>query len=171
MKKVLLPIAGVMLFIVAIGLLQNRFAGSFYNPIQQNSATPTPTPALEQKEILVGETAITVEVAKTDEERRQGLSGREPLRENTGMLFDFDENSRPSFWMKDMNFAIDIIWIDDGEVVAIKKEVQPEPDTPEEELTLYPAPQPIDYVLEVNAGYSEENNIEVGDSVDLSNFN
>jgi uncharacterized membrane protein (UPF0127 family) len=71
--------------------------------------------------------------------------------------------------MKDMRFAIDIIWIDDEKIVQIDKAIQPpEEGTPDEELILYTVNQPIDYVLEVNAGFVEKNNIEKGDPVDLS---
>jgi hypothetical protein len=165
MKKILLPIIGVIIFITGIGLLQNRFAGSFYNPLQQGE---TATPAPETKGVSVANNKILVEIAESDQQRRQGLSGRESLAEGTGMLFVFEEDSRPTFWMDDMNFAIDIVWIDNGRIVAVENNVQPEDGVTEENLTLYPAPQPIDYVLEVNAGYSEEHNLKIGDSVDFS---
>ena len=77
----------------------------------------------------------------------------------------------PPFWMKDMKFAIDIIWINDSEIVQIDKNVQPPaPNTVDEDLLLYIPSQPIDYVLEVNANFTEENNIKVGDSIDLSSL-
>lgn len=164
MKNVLLPIIGVILFITAIGLFQNRFEGSFYNPIQQE--TPTPTP--EKKEISIAGNTLMVDVAQTDEQRKRGLSGRDSLEEGTGMLFVFDENSRPTFWMKDVSFAIDIIWVDDGKIVGIDKDVQPEKAVAEEELALYPAPQPIDYAIEVNAGYNDGHLLNEGDTVNLS---
>lgn len=169
MKKVLVPIAGVVVFITLIGLLQNRFAGSFYNPLQQETKTPTPTPEL--KKITVAGNPLEVEIADSDEERRKGLSKRDFLGEGFGMLFVFRENERPTFWMKDMSFAIDIIWIDDGKVVGIDENAQPEKGVPEDDLALYPAPQRVDHVLEVNAGYSRENSLNIGDSVDLTGIN
>lgn len=166
MKKVLLPIASVVVFIILIGLLQTKFAGSFYNPLQKS-----PSPPPERKEISIAESRVAVEVADNDEERREGLSKRNVLPEGTGMLFVFNEDERPIFWMKDMNFAIDIIWVNDGKIVGIEENIKPEPDLSEEELTLYPAPQEIDHVIEVNAGYSQDHSLKVGDSVDLSNIN
>jgi uncharacterized membrane protein (UPF0127 family) len=166
MKKVLLPIAGVIVFIILIGLLQAKFAGSFYNPLQKS-----PSPVPERKEILIAENRVTVEIADNDEERRKGLSKRDSLGEGTGMLFVFEENERPTFWMKNMNFAIDIIWVNDEKIVGIEKNIKPEPGLSEEKLTLYPAPQEIDHVIEVNAGYSQDHSLKVGDSVDLSNIN
>lgn len=168
MKKVLLPIIAVMVFITAIGILQNRFQGSFYNPLEQ-TAKPSPTP--ETKVISISSNALTVEVADSNEERIKGLSDKESLPEDSGMVFVFAGDSRPSFWMKDMNFAIDIIWVKDEKIVGIEKDVEPEPDVSEKNLTLYPAPQAIDHAIEVNAGYSEKNNLEVGDPVDLSSIN
>lgn len=86
------------------------------------------------------------------------------------MLFIFEkEDTRPSFWMEGMNFAIDIIWINDGEVVQIDLNVQrPPPDTPSSELKLYQPYIGIDYVLEVPAGFVKQAGIAVGDAVDLS---
>jgi uncharacterized membrane protein (UPF0127 family) len=169
MKKILLPIIGVIIFITAIGFLQNNFEGSFYNPLQDISPSPTPQPDL--KEILLGDNKLLVEIAKTNEERRQGLSDRGSLEKGQGMLFIFNDNKRPTFWMKDMNFAIDIIWVYQDKIVGIEENIQPEPNNKDEDLSLYPAPQMIDYVIEVNAGYSEENSLVTGNTVDLSSIN
>jgi hypothetical protein len=86
------------------------------------------------------------------------------LDENSGMIFVFN-NEKPVFWMKDTKIAIDIIWINDNKVVGIEKNVQPEQGKKDIELKRYPAPTAIDYVLEVNAGFSDRNNIKVGTSV------
>ena len=72
--------------------------------------------------------------------------------------------------MKGMLIPIDIIWINDGKVSLINENVpQPAtPDVPESNLPSYSPKDPIDYVLEVMAGFSKENKIKVGDAVDLS---
>jgi uncharacterized membrane protein (UPF0127 family) len=76
---------------------------------------------------------ITVEVADTDKLRVRGLSGHEPLTEKEGMLFVFDQASTDNcFWMKDMSFAIDMVWLDaEKQVVTVAPDVKPEsyPDT------------------------------------------
>ena len=69
--------------------------------------------------------------------------------------------------MKDMLIPIDIIWIADGEVVGVEETVQPEPNTPENQLKLYYPPQPITAVLELPAGSADKYNIKTGDSVTL----
>ncbi len=116
--------------------------------------------------IKIGDTKVTVEVVNTNESRSKGLSGRKSLCNNCGMLFDFGyENHTTSFWMKDMLIPIDIIWINDGKVVGIEKNAQPEPDKSDKELAKYSPPSPIDYVLEVNSGFSDKQLVEVGQSV------
>ena len=161
MKQIILPILAVAVFIVLVGFLTQG---------AQNGKFSLPNKAEKRTEITVGNIKIQVEIAKTDVERREGLSKKESLGDEEGMLFVFPQmNIQPPFWMKDMSFPIDIIWIDDGKVVQIDEDIPaPEANAPDEELTLYTVNQPIDYVLEVKAGFVEKNNIEKGDSVELS---
>jgi uncharacterized membrane protein (UPF0127 family) len=116
-----------------------------------------------QSTILVDEIPIVVTVVDTPESRAQGLSGRKSLAMGEGMFFVFETDGTPGFWMKDMDFAIDIIWISArGEVVDIHQGLQPDS---------YPASfrpkQPVRYVLEVPAGFTHMNNIHIGSKVDL----
>lgn len=123
---------------------------------------------IDTREVKIGNNRLFVEHASNEEERRKGLSGRTSLREDGGMLFSFgQENVLPSFWMKGMLIPIDIIWIDEWEVVKIHKNVQPEPEKSDSELTKYYSDGPIDNVIEVNAGFSNKNNIKVGDNVTI----
>lgn len=115
--------------------------------------------------ILVNNTPLFVEIADSQEKISKGLSGRKFLGKDEGMLFIFAKDKFPAFWMKDMNFPIDIIWINNGKIVGIEENVQPEPDKEEKFLKLYHPPEPVDMVLEVNAFFSKENGIKVGDSV------
>jgi uncharacterized membrane protein (UPF0127 family) len=129
-------------------------------------------PSLAKTKIYVGETEIFVEIADTFQKRQKGLSERESLAEGEGMLFIFAQKDiQPPFWMKEMKFAIDIIWIDDNKIVQINENVPaPEPDTPNSELKFYTPNQPIDYILEVNAGFVDEKGLKIGDNVDLSSL-
>ncbi len=106
---------------------------------------------------------IKVELALTKEEKIQGLSGREGLEENEGMLFIFDNPDKHYFWMKGMNFPIDIIWIaEDNHVIYIKK------DAPVENfLNTYGPEEDSKYVLEVISGFSEKHNLQIGDKVEF----
>ena len=150
MKQILLPLVATAAVIIAIGLLTQRI--QIYPP--------------QKRQIKVGNVTLSVEIADSEDERRNGLSGRSTLGKNDGMLFSFgQENVFPSFWMKEMLIPIDIIWIDEWEVVKIHENIQPEPERRDSELTKYYPDGPIDYVLEVNAGFSGENNLRVGDSI------
>ena len=112
---------------------------------------------------VVSINGIRIEIGRavTTEEKIQGLSGRDTLGEYKGMLFVYDEPDTYSFWMKSMQFPIDIIWIDGGhKVIDITKNIQPD-SFPRSFKPKYPAR----YVLEVNAGFSDKNNVAIGDKV------
>lgn len=106
---------------------------------------------------------VRVEIAGTPSLRARGLGGHSSLLENEGMLFVFPVDGKYSFWMKDMLFPIDIVWIAaDGHIVDIARNVSPEtyPQTFEPSV-------PVRYVLELPAGYSDAHNVLVGDRVRL----
>jgi len=103
---------------------------------------------IQSKIIKINDTSLKVEVVDTPETRERGLSGRESLARDTGMLFIFDSPAQYGFWMRDMNFAIDIIWIDANfRIVDVSKEVSPE-TFPQ---VFYPD-QAVVYVLELPGG-------------------
>lgn len=104
---------------------------------------------------------IKVDLALTQEAQTQGLSGRTGLKEDEGMLFVFDKPGQYAFWMKDMNFSLDIIWIsEDMKVVYIQKNALPE-SYPESFLPEKNAK----YVLEVSESFADKNNLKEGDKV------
>ena len=120
----------------------------------------------ETRDITVGDTVVSVNFAVTESERKQGLSGKEKLAESEGLFFIFEKNGIYPFWMKDMNFPIDIVWVsEDFVVVDITKNAQPD-SFPK---TFIPR-QPIRYVLEVNAGLTDRDMIKIGDVVSDSNL-
>ena len=112
---------------------------------------------IEGERITIGEAELSVEIADTPELQKRGLSGRTALAEGHGMFFVFPEPGRYGFWMKDMLFPIDIIWIDgSGAVVgAVSADPASYPEV------FYP-PVPVSYVLEVPRGFAEKNHIETG---------
>jgi len=111
----------------------------------------------------VGDTALKVEIANSDEERTKGLSNRPGLASTQGLLFVFPETGYPSMWMKDMQFSIDIIWIsEDLKVIGIEKELSPETYP-----RVYRPERPARYVLEINEGYAETYAIHEGQTVRL----
>ncbi|MEK7123905.1 MAG: DUF192 domain-containing protein [Patescibacteria group bacterium] len=120
--------------------------------------------------VLINNKKIIVEIAKTPIEQATGLGFRDSLGKDEGMLFIFEEKTKPGFWMKDMKFPIDIIWISGDAIAGISENIQPPTGAPDENLTVYSPPEPVNYVLEVNAGFASENEIKIGDKVDFSNL-
>jgi hypothetical protein len=107
---------------------------------------------------------IKVDLALTSAEQEQGLSGRLNLNDNEGMLFIFPRSGNYPFWMKDMNFPIDMIWIGENlQVVYIKKDARPElyPET-------YGPERDAKYVLEVVSGFSDKNSLKEGERVEFT---
>ena len=152
-----------MIFIIAAGIFYRKNQG--LSPLPSYSKN---TPAVQEtKNVTIENAVIKVEIADSDLKRRKGLSGRTNLAEDDGMLFVItDSKSTPTFWMKDMKIAIDIIWIKEGKIIQIDKNVAPPTaGTSDKNLKLYSPKTAVDYVLEVNSGYSDLNNIKVGDSV------
>lgn len=97
------------------------------------------------------------EVADTDTTRQQGLSGRDSLQDKEAMLFVFEKADKRCFWMKDMKFSIDIVWLDASKkVVGIKENATPAsyPDN-----FCYDNSQ---YVVEFIAGTADELNLKTG---------
>jgi uncharacterized membrane protein (UPF0127 family) len=112
-------------------------------------------------DLVVGDTNIKVFLAETKEERIKGLSGKEYIDSDSGMLFIFDQLDYHGIWMKDMNFPIDIIWLNENmEVVYIEEGV-----SPESYPNVYRPNKKTKYVLEVGDNFVENHQIKVGDLV------
>jgi len=121
-----------------------------------------------QRDIVVDDHRLVVEIAKTAKEKEQGLSDRKNLCSDCGMLFVFDQEGFYPFWMRRMYFDIDILWIADDRVVDVtlgaKVSSKEEFVAPK---TVYQSKFPVNKVLEVNAGWVEKNGIKTGDVVRL----
>lgn len=126
---------------------------------------PQPLPTIT----IGAKTTIFLELAQTPQEQEQGLSGRQNLPENHGMLFIFPAPGIYSFWMKDMRIPLDFLWIDSENTVVDMHENIPAPDvsTPLNQLPKYHPKTTIAKVLEVNAGFIKRHNIAIGDSVTI----
>ena len=114
--------------------------------------------------LTIGSTQLTIEIADTDLSRARGLSGRESLPPNHGMLFIFPSSHRPSFWMYDMRFALDFVWINHGRVVGLTENVPPPSETSGRPTVIQPDLY-ADWVLEVPAGFINRHGIKEGDAV------
>ncbi len=123
-----------------------------------------PNQPLAAHQVRVGDATFTVEMATTTAQKMRGLSSRESLAEGSGMLFTFNPGVQ-RFWMKDMNFPIDIIWIAGGKVAGFAQNAEPQPGIPLWNLTIYTSPDGVDKVLEANAGTVAKSGIKIGEVV------
>ena len=111
---------------------------------------------------------INVLVADTSERWFKGLSGRDALGEYGGMWFTFLSKDYYAMVMRDMKFPLDIIWLDDGIIVDMAPNVQPESGVEEASLTKYRPRLPADAVLELPAGSVAQYGLKIGDKLDFS---
>jgi uncharacterized membrane protein (UPF0127 family) len=150
---------------ISAGLLLGLCTYACYrllSPVLPHSSTSRfLTAQLQVKDLI-----LTVDLADNDLSRYQGLSNRPAMDEMHGMYFIFDAPTRPSFIMRDMLFALDIIWIVNNRIIQIDKNLLPPTATAGVPIVVSPA-QPITHVLEVNGGWSDRHNIQVGDTVVL----
>ncbi|MEK7583959.1 MAG: DUF192 domain-containing protein [Patescibacteria group bacterium] len=127
-------------------------------------AARQPAQPSQTNRVRVGDQELVVQLADTAAEQERGLAGVPSLSWDEGMLFVFSEAASHTFWMRGMMMPIDIIWIAGSRVVGIEKSVPP-PDAGarNQDLALYPAPQPVDRVLETRSGFADRYGIQTGD--------
>ncbi len=147
MKKVLLLL--ILLIILVISFI-------FLN--YQNEKTPLAT---------INNHVFNLEIAKTDKERKIGLAKYKNIPQNFGMLFPFEKPDYYSFWMKNMKFPIDIIFIRNNKIIKIFANV-PAPKSDNQQLPIYTPDQVSDTVLEINAGLSDKYNFQENGSVNIT---
>ncbi|MCX6713394.1 MAG: DUF192 domain-containing protein [Candidatus Vogelbacteria bacterium] len=153
-------LAGISVYSIANERFNDRSNG------QTAHAGNNPTTAIiPVVNLAIGKAKITAEVVETPAERERGLSGRTVLPENEGMLFVFDRPGQHKFWMKDMNFPIDIIWLGPNKIVI--------DITANLATSTYPnsvtSRVPAFFALEVNASWAEKNEIKIGDQATIKN--
>lgn len=103
---------------------------------------------------------ISVEVADTVEKRSLGLGNRSGLENGWGMLFVFEKRKQHGFWMKNMQFPLDIIWLDNHLIVHILRNVQPEKSGVIPPVMTPPVAG--NFVLEIDSGRADELKLQVG---------
>ena len=174
MKKFWFQVIGLCLIIGAGAFL--TFNRKYIEPITQ-SLKPTvqqnQLTASEEKDRLeiVGpdgavKAEITIEIADTKEKRNKGLGFRQSLATNSGMLFIHDQPQKYTYWMKGMEFPIDIMWVKGDTIMDIIPNVPPPiPGQTEDTLERYASTVEVDRVLETNAGFVNEKKIEKGDKI------
>jgi uncharacterized protein len=172
LTSIILPLAfiSLLLLIPYTPSLVAKVAAQFNNANTSlvkavQEASQNGTEYLKAK-ISIRGLVLSAEIPTTTELMGKGLAVKNELKENESILFVFEEPSRHSFWMKDMKFPIDIIWIDsNGKVVHIKENLRPCP------LILicptYAPSMDSQYVLETIAGFTQRHNISLETRIDF----
>ena len=147
----------IVIGVIAVAVVAVSIAVTMY--------TDTNTARLEYKikRIMIDDVMLEVEVADDDEKRALGLMHRDSLEEYKGMLFIFPYEGKYAFWMMNMNFSIDIIWIDsEGNVVHIVDNAVPCNRVASTSECTYEPDVHAKYVLEVNGGFAERHGVTIG---------
>lgn len=140
-------------------------------PETSQPVVTTPTPQGQMLPITATATiesssqSFELEVAATQEQQQLGLMYRDFLPDNRGMLFEFEPARPVSFWMKNCLINLDIIFLKDGVVQAIARDVPPCETEP---CPTYGTPRDIDQVIEIRGGLSDEINLTEGDEMTVS---
>lgn len=123
--------------------------------------------SLTPERVTIGDTALTLLIADEPEEQTNGLSNFESDGLGAdGMLFLFDRSAMRTFWMKEMRFNLDVLWIAEGEVVKIDLDV-PAPESGQEPVRMNSGSHLVDTVIELPAGGVAKYDLELGDLVQI----
>ena len=115
--------------------------------------------------VTINNHIFDVEVVKTDKDKQIGLTKYKSIKENQGMFFVFNNEGSPSFWMKNMKFSIDILFIENDTVVYLAENANPA--DPKTDPTIYKPDVSAKYVLEIKSGLIKKYNIKKGDKVKI----
>lgn len=144
----------IMVFIVILVL----FVGIVYFQIVTNSAP--------KSKVTINTHTFSVKVATTSAQQQQGLSGVKQLPQDQGMLFVFNSAQKYAFWMKEMKFPLDLVFIKDDKIVTIVENA-PLPKNANDTLPIYQPDAPADKVLEINAGLAKKYDFKKNDAVKI----
>jgi uncharacterized membrane protein (UPF0127 family) len=149
---------------------RSNYLASANNSVSATSSAEIPGSCgnYEKGTVSINNKIINVEISDTECKQELGLSGRTSLPDNTGMIFVFPKDSNYGFWMKDMNFALDMVWIGaDFNIVGIEKNVMSDTyDAKDPSLSeVFGQNYIAQYVLELPTGYCDKNNLKIGDKI------
>jgi len=125
-------------------------------PQEAHSANQERLPPPGEAWVIFGADTVRVELARTAQEREQGLMYRESLEGGRGMLFVFPDAQIRSFWMQNTLIPLDIAYIDENLTIVDIQAMEPQTEDP------HPSARPAMFALEVPQGWFKEKGIEVG---------
>ena len=160
----------ILIAVPVIATMLIAFVMIIVVPPTTSSTTPTPTPTqpkqtqtqlqYEVRKITINDVPLTVEIADDSEKTARGLMFRDRLADDRGMLFIFEKEHKYQFWMMNMKFNLDMIWLDaNGKIVYAVEDAEPCIDETHTSLCTYSPDAPAKYVLEVNSGFVKEHGI------------
>jgi|TARA_B100001971_G_scaffold95687_1_gene88444 hypothetical protein len=149
-------------FVVIVGIIViTTIMILIYYPVQ----TSIESEIVIEASVTINGKTIEIEIADEPDERSRGLMFRESLTKDTGMLFLFDREDFYSFWMMNVNFNLDLIWINsNGNVVHIERDVP----SCFMNCPTYAPKEAARYVLELNSGVANELDLLVGSFVSIN---
>lgn len=152
----------IVLLVLVMGPLYTHFINKIIPDSSPQSDFSLKTNNYIAKTVSFGQTSFYVKLADTDAKRTQGLSNIRSMNANEGLMFVFPTPTKPSFWMKDMHFALDFVCARDGKVVDVLENFTPDtyPET-------YTPKENVDTCIELRAGSIERAGIVLGDLVSI----
>ncbi len=154
----------LLLSLVALPLLgcrSNGSEGEAQSGLEASDAAAPARPGRDLAWVIIGADTVVAEVARTPDERSQGLKNRDHLAPGNGMIFVFDDEEVRSFWMQDTFIPLDIAYMDaNARIIDIQ---QMEPET----TRLYTSSGPAMFALEVPEGWFAEMGIGVGAQAEI----
>ena len=160
------------LFVSGCGVLESSIIPLIKAETLKAEQVMSQLPSSEQNlpisaQLIVNDEKIDLEVARTSQQQQLGLMYRTELPKDRGMLFPFSESIVASFWMKNVNISLDIIFVRDGVVDSIARDVPPCPSEP---CPIYRSQGFINQVIELPGGRAKELNIRKGDKLNVIFF-
>jgi uncharacterized membrane protein (UPF0127 family) len=152
MKKIIIAYGALIVLVIVLAFIKFKGGDVF--------------PSFGEKQAVINHHTYTLLIANDDKSRQVGLSERKSLDKNTGMLFIFDKKDTYSFWMKNTQIPLDIIFIDKDTIVDIVKNAPPQAGNTGK-LPIYTPKKEENYVLEINGGQSDKYKFKIGDKVTL----
>lgn len=144
-------ITAVIVILIILVILLNYVSSELYSLKHWNPI----------KRVFFKNTFIKAEIVGTTEKIERGLAGRKELPEGRGMLFVMPKDEFQRFWMKGMQFPIDIIWVERGRVIGCEKNISPEDER------IFTSPSLANAVIEVGEGFCDRFDVQTNDQVGI----
>lgn len=154
MKKMFLLFGVFLILVIGMVIAKNYLEGNVF---------------WKTAKATINNNSFKLYVAKSPKDKQIGLSEKKSLPEDYGMIFLFEKPDYYGFWMRNMDFPIDIIYIRNNSIVTIYSDIRP-PSSPNGIPPIFKPKVPADTVLEINAGLSQKYNLKEGDKVIVENL-